>query len=174
MNFPRFPFVVLMILPLLGGAEPTALTMDLEELEKVFQEHSDDEALRLAVRLFPRLSGESAENVRLIADDIRRRQREGWADPPRLSTCDRGALFHNFGRGRVVPLPTCAVADLLRPGEKPLRALVVQAEKMPDGRIRYGVLGPRVLGVFSADEVVRVRRGDQPDPEEKHPEEKPR
>lgn len=71
------------------------------------------------------------------------------------------AVFELGGKGRVVAdlgLPAVARLKWDGGGDKAPWVLVVQAERVEDGRVRYGTIGRRAVRAVDADECAEVKR----------------
>lgn len=63
------------------------------------------------------------------------------------------ALFHQDGRGRLADLRLPAVAEVVSSSGTPVRAIVMQAEVTPEGRLRYGAFSLEHAGPLDEDAV---------------------
>jgi hypothetical protein len=69
------------------------------------------------------------------------------------------AVFHTDGKGApaAIPLPATAVLARDAAAERPPRVLVVQAEVLPGGRLRYGVVSRHELLDLGEDDLVDLK-----------------
>jgi hypothetical protein len=72
------------------------------------------------------------------------------------------AVFHLSGKGTLVDMTLPAIGRLAVEGQAPVAVLVVQAEALPSGERRYGVLGANTVEEVGADKLTGIEA--LPDP----------